>query len=159
MDNNLKITIQKIRLLSEQNAEFKLEMQKLFGNTVSVSSSNSNEERITNIEKYLGLDYFVDNMPSLIDYSFIKEPDVRAQLISDNREMLRFRYGTRFHTVKFDEFCRYAQLQAEMLINCYYYKIDENIEKIIEHIKKFNSTGNVGNKTKCLGRFLFNKLK
>ena len=131
MDDNLKITIQKIRLLSEQNADFKSEMQKLFGNTVATTSVTSNEERITNIEKYLGLDYYVDTMPSLIDYSFIKEPDVRVQLISDNREMLRFRYGTRFHSIKFDEFCRYAQLQAEMLINYYYYKTDENIDKII----------------------------
>lgn len=156
MDDNLKLTILKIRLLSEQNADFKSEMQKLFGNTVSASSNNSSEERITNIEKYLGLDYYVDTMPSLIDYSYIKEPDVRAQLISDNREMLRFRYGTRFHSIKFDEFCRYAQLQAEMLINYYYYKVDENIDKIIEHIKKYNPTGNTGNNTKFLGDIAFN---
>lgn len=156
MDNNLKITIQKIRLLSEQNAEFKLEMQKLFGNEVSASSSKSNEERITNIEKYLGLDYYVDTMPSLIDYSYIKEPDVRAQLISDNREMLRFRYGTRFHSIKFDEFCRYAQLQAEMLINYFYYKVDDNIEASKEHIKKQNEKGYIGETVKNLGDITFN---
>lgn len=155
MDENLKLTIQKIRMLSEQNEEFRTEMQKLFGNTVSATSFNLNDERLTHIEKYLGLDYYVDSMPSLIDYSYINDPEVRAQLISDNREMLRFRYGTRFHSIKFDEYCRYAQLQAEMLINYYYYKVDGDMLKIIEHIKEYNPSANIKNSVKSLGEIPF----
>ena len=138
MDEKIKATIEKIKLLSKQNEEFNQEMQKLFGKTVSASEYNNNDERIAHIERYLGLDYYVDSVGSIIDYSFIKETDVRTQLISDNREMLRFRYGTRFHEIIFEEFCRYAQLQAEMLINYFYYHKEPIIKDAIGHIKKYN---------------------
>lgn len=99
MDKKLDSTINKIKLLAEQNPEFKNAMQKLFGNAVSASVRSSSDERISKIEKYLGLDFYADSMSSVIDYSYIPEVDIRAQLISDNREMLRFRYGTRFHEI------------------------------------------------------------
>ena len=84
------------------------------------------------------MDYYVDSMESIIDYSYIIEPEVRDKLISDNREMMRFRYGTRSHRVDFEEFCRYAQLQAEMLLNYFYSMKDVTIQNIILHIKKFS---------------------
>ena len=139
MDEKLKSTINKIKQLAEQNPEFKQVMQKLFGDTVSAGSFSNYGKRIAHIEEYLGLDYYTDSMPSVIDYSYIKESDVRAQLESDNREMLRFRYGTRFHEIVFEEFCRYAQLQAEMLINYFYYSKEPTVEKAIDHIKKYNN--------------------
>lgn len=139
MDEKLKSTINKIKQLAEQNPEFKQVMQKLFGDTVSAGSFSNYGKRIAHIEEYLGLDYYTDSMPSVINYSYIKESDVRAQLESDNREMLRFRYGTRFHEIVFEEFCRYAQLQAEMLINYFYYSKEPTVEKAIEHIKKYNN--------------------
>lgn len=40
--------------------------------------------------------------------------------------MLRFRYGTREHSVNFGEFARYANLQMEMLVNYYYTRVYEN---------------------------------
>lgn len=157
MDDKLKATLHKIRLLAEQNLEFSQEMQKLFGKTASASvhSDSRHEERIEHIEKYLGLDYYIDSMQAVLDYSFVQEVDVRAQLISDNREMLRFRYGTRFHKIDFEEFCRYAQLQAEMLINYFYFHKDANIKEIIAHIKKHNPSAKIDEKIQTLAAISF----
>ena len=143
MDEKIIATVNKIKLLAKQNPEFNQAMQELFGNTVSASSYSNCDEKITCIEKYLGLDYNTDSVSSVIDYSYIEDPDVKAQLISDNREMLRFRYGTRFHEILFEEFCRYAQLQAEMLINYFYYKKDLTITEAIKHIKKYNNKAKI----------------
>ena len=70
------------------------------------------------IESYLSLDFKIDS-ELLEDYSFITDEGVRRQLLSDYREMLRYQFGTRSHKVDFLEFCRYAHLQTEMLINYY----------------------------------------
>ena len=138
MDENLKSTIDKIVQLSKQNQEFETELRKRLKITSSAKSVYD-VERIANIEKYLGLDFYVDTKTSNVDYSFIKLPDVKAQLISDNREMMRFRYGTRYHKINFAEFCRYAHFQIEMLLN-YYYNIanKSDLNSIKEQIKKYN---------------------
>lgn len=70
------------------------------------------------IESYLSLDFKIDS-ELLEDYSFITDEGVRRQLLTDYREMLRYQFGTRSHKVDFLEFCRYAHLQTEMLINYY----------------------------------------
>ena len=156
MDEKIKATIEKIKLLSKQNEEFNQEMRKLFGKTIPASEYSNNDERIAHIEKYLGLDYYVDNMGAVIDYSFIQESDVRAQLISDNREMLRFRYGTRFHAIVFEEFCRYAQLQAEMLVNYFYYHKEPTIKDAISHIKRYNPNAKTDDNVLNLSAIAFN---
>ena len=156
MDDKLINTINKIRLLANNNPEFCQEMQKLFGNAASANVNDNHEARIANIEKYLGLDYYIDSMKSIIDYSFIQEPDVRAKLISDNREMLRYRYGTRFHIIDFSEFCRYAQLQAEMLLNYYYYNRNATLQEQINHIKTYNPKGLFGDNPSSLAAIPFN---
>lgn len=157
MDDKIKAIIIKIVQLSKQNPEFDSELRKVFNiNFVSNDTLSSPEKRIENIENYLGLDYYVDNQPSLIDFSFIQELDVRHQLISDNREMMRFRYGTRYHSICFDEFCRYAHLQAEMLLNYYYDKTNDNINSIIEHIKKYNPKATNLDSVKSLGSIQYN---
>lgn len=141
MEEKMLSTIKKIKLLAEQDSEFRQEMQKLFGSTVSASVvDNNDDERISHIEKYLGLDYYVDSVESIIDYSFVKEQEVKNKLISDNREMLRFRFGTRSHMIDFEEFCRYAQLQAEMLLNYFYCQKGVSLSEITKHIKNFNPT-------------------
>ena len=84
---------------------------------------NAEDTRIDKIEKYLGLDYKLDGINpketnySEIDYSFIPRENIQNQLISDFREMLRYRYGTRSHKADFYEFCRYAHFQLEALLN------------------------------------------
>ncbi len=155
MDEKLKNTINKIVRLTKQNPEFDTELRKALGIGTSATGVLSSDKRIEHIEKYLGLDYYVDNQKSIIDYSFIQEPEVRAQLISDNREMMRFRYGTRYHAICFDEFCRYAHLQAEMLLNYFYDFKNDNINSIIAHIKKYNPTANLDN-VKSLGNVSYN---
>ncbi|MBQ8709430.1 MAG: hypothetical protein IJ550_02450 [Bacteroidaceae bacterium] len=82
-----------------------------------VSTDNS---KLIEIEKYLGLDYLLDSASSNIDYSFVADDYIREQLISDFREMLRYRYGVRSHKIDFSEFCRYAMLQVEQLINYFF---------------------------------------
>lgn len=151
MDEKLKSTIDKIVQLSKQNPEFDAELRKRL-NITSSAKSVYDEDRIVRIEKYLGLDFYVDTKTSNVDYSFIKLPDVKAQLISDNREMMRFRYGTRYHEIDFAEFCRYAHFQIEMLLN-YYYDIanKSDLSSIIEQIKYYNPKAEGVEKAKLLG--------
>lgn len=151
MDEKLKSTLDKIVRLTQQNAEFNSELRKVLQLEPSASIIyTNNDARLKHIESYLGLDYYVDGQPSLIDYSFVPETDIRAQLISDNREMMRYRYGTRFHVISFDEFCRYAHLQAEMLLNYFYDKKDSNLEDIKKHILQYNSPAKIS-EAKSLG--------
>ncbi len=155
MDEKLKTTIELITKLSKQNPEFDAELRKALGIGSSESGIKS-DDRINHIEKYLGLDYYVDSQPSVIDYSFIEVPEVKAQLISDNREMMRFRYGTRYHAICFDEFCRYAHLQAEMLLNYYFDQMYDRLNSIVEHIKKINPTAYIADNVKSLGAISYN---
>lgn len=156
MDDKLKATIEKIVLLARQNPEFNQELRKALSVEALLSHMSTSDKRIEHIEKYLGLDYYVDNQKSLIDYSFIQNLEVREQLISDNREMMRFRFGTRYHAICFDEFCRYAHLQAEMLLNYFYNKGgNNNIQDVINHIKKYNTSSNFSDSIKSLGNIPF----
>ena len=156
MDEKLKTTIKLIAQLSKENPEFYTEICKALGIASTPNTISPSDKRIEQIEKYLGLDYYVDSQQSIIDYSFIMEPEVRAQLISDNREMMRFRYGTRYHSICFDEFCRYAHLQAEMLLNYFFDQVNSNIKAIIDHIKKYNPTALFKDKVKSLGDISYN---
>ena len=123
MDEKLQTVLNKVVLLCSQNPEFDSILRKRLGiNATRTIPIAENNDKINRIEKYLGLDYSVDAQNSVIDYSYIKDEKVKNQLISDNREMMRFRYGTRYHEIDFDEFCRFAHLQAEMLLNYYYYQ-------------------------------------
>jgi len=154
MDEKLTAVIDKVMQLARQNAEFDAMLRKKLGTTASAQFVSDN--RIKNIERYLGLDYYLDNIESIIDYSFVTLPDVRAQLISDNREMLRFRYGTRYHKIDFFEFCRYAHLQAEMLLNYYYdVKFRSDLEAIKAYVSEHNSYPVAAN-VKSLGAISYN---
>ncbi|MBQ7855266.1 MAG: hypothetical protein IJ352_09660 [Muribaculaceae bacterium] len=134
MDDKLKATLEKVVLLAKNNNEFDSDLRKALNMSTSIS-----DQQINHIQKYLGLDYFTDTKDSIIDYSYITIPEIKDILISDNREMMRHRYGTRYHKTDFHEFCRYAHLQVEMLIN-YYFDIVNNSDfnKIVNHIKEFN---------------------
>lgn len=99
-----------------------------------LSESSPKIESIEKIEKYLGLDYSLDGITPKIDYSFVAEADIRNQLEADYREMLRYRYGLRTHKIDFMEFCRYVQLQAEMLLNYYYDHNFNNDKDVIDHL-------------------------
>jgi hypothetical protein len=87
--------------------------------------------KINMIEKYLSIDGF-----QVIDYSFIENERVRNQLICDNIEMSRHRLGKRTGKVDFEEFCRFATLQIEEMLN-YFYAIKFNND--FQEIKAFIS--------------------
>ena len=95
------------------------------------------KEKIEKIEKYLSLDYDLDSSSPIIDYSFISNELLRNKMISDGREMLRYRYGTRNHKIDFQEFCRYALLQAERLLNLYF-STKGDYQQVKEFILQFN---------------------
>ena len=157
MDEKLFSTLDKIQRLCSQNAEFDKELRKRLGMASSANVLSLDDKRIRKIEKYLGLDYSVDTLKSSIDYSFIEMDDVRNQLISDNREMMQFRYGTRYHEIDFDEFCRYALLQAEMLLNYYYDVVNHSdLGAIISHIKTYNTSAKIPDDVKTLSSISFN---
>lgn len=157
MDEKLISTLDKILRLCNQNAEFDKELRKRLGLASSANALSLDDEPIRKIEKYLGLDYSVDSLKSTIDYSFIQMDDVRNQLISDYREMMRFRYGTRYHEIDFDEFCRYALLQAEMLLNYYYDVVNHSdLGAIISHIKTYNTSAKISDDVKTLSSISFN---
>lgn len=140
MDEKLKSLLERVVKLSTQNKEFGEALRRELGVSAIVVPDKIENDDISNIEKYLGLDFYIDSKNSTVDYSFIDEEDVRDQLVSDNREMMRYRYGTRSHKIDFPEFCRYAHMQAEMLIN-YFYDVDDghDFNAIVEHIREYNS--------------------
>ena len=140
MEQQHRDAIKKIVQLTKQDKEFGIELRKALEITPSANNCSNESKDLEHIETYLGLDYYVDSQQPNIDYSFIQYIGVRNQLISDNREMMRYRYGTRSHAISFDEYCRYAHLQIEMLLNYYYtVKNDGNLQRIKEHIKQFNA--------------------
>lgn len=123
------------------NEWFVEKLKTKFGSSVSEEILNKNKLLLDQIEKYLGLDFKLDSIDSIIDYSYISDAYVKDQLVSDNREMLRYRYGTRSHRIDFEEFCRYIILQAEMLMNYYYKNGFDNIEDAKDDI--LNNSGDI----------------
>ena len=101
----MKSTLDKVIRLARQNSEFDAELRKALMITAPSNQAKVDDSSLKHIEKYLGLDYYVDSQNSSVDYCFVDMADVRAQLISDNREMMRFRYGTRYHEIDLHEFC------------------------------------------------------
>lgn len=95
---------------------------------------NGYGSKLDNIEKYLKLDGY-----KIIDYSHITNENVRSQLFRDNIEMSKYRLGKINDEINFDEFCRYAYLQVEELINYFYNKkYDGNLTEISAFIKMHN---------------------
>lgn len=122
------------RLIEEPgNEEFVHGLQELLSAHINQPADDS---KLADIEKYLGLDYKLDSAIPDIDYSFIKIDYARDQLISDYREMLRYRFGVRSHKIDFSEFCRYAMMQVEQLLNYYYLTKFSTIEEIKDYINK-----------------------
>lgn len=141
MDKKLKSILDRVLKLSKQNVEFDHALRKALEESSPAIPIKSENKDISNIEKYLGLDYYVDSKDSIINYSFIKEKEIRDQLESDNREMMRYRYGTRSHKIDFPEFCRYAHMQTEMLLNFYYETVNnKDLGKVKTHILRYNET-------------------
>ena len=133
----IKSAVEKIRKLWNEYPDFQKALRDAIG--ISADGNGSTSANLSKVEHYLGLDYAIDSQESLINYSFVKDDRIRNTLEADNREMMRFRYGTRGHKVDFDSYCCYAHFQAEMLLNYFYYTVnDGDLESIKEHITNNN---------------------
>lgn len=135
---NLIKLLELIKEISNQpeNDWFKSNLIKLFIKSNELQNHYSQgalEAKINLIHKYLLID-----VKDLIDYSFFDEP-AREQLFRDNLEMMRYEKGTPNHKIDFGEFCRYAHLQAEELINYFLNKIsDSKIERVESFIEQYS---------------------
>lgn len=126
MEEKLTQVLHKVELLCEKYPEFATSLREKLqvgASVVAPVSASMPDERISKIEEYLALDRKLDDISPAgtkykeVTYSFIKDVAVRDMLVSDFREMMRYRYGTRSHKVDFMEFCKYAHFQLEGLVN------------------------------------------
>lgn len=135
MSNNKKESLEKLLLFisdickDDENAWFR---ERLKDNLSKSKTYNSNSEQFDKIEKYLQLDGF-----KVIDYTDVKNDRVRNQLFRDSIEMSKYRLGKFNDKVNFDEFCRYACLQSEELLNYFFCdKFNNNISDANNFITK-----------------------
>ncbi len=114
------------------NEWFKESLQNKFSsnNISSKKDAESLEAKINLIKDYLSID-----LNRVIDYSHFDEP-VKESLFRDCIEMGRYQKGTPNHKIDFGEFCRYAHLQCEEMINYYFNKISGQSIDLIDHFIK-----------------------
>lgn len=98
--------------------------------TFLFGDSENLEKKVNLIRSYLAID-----LQNLIDYSQLEEPS-REQLFRDCIEMCRFEKGTPNHKKNFGEFCRYAHLQAEEMINYIFIKVSGNDVDLVDNYLK-----------------------
>jgi hypothetical protein len=125
-------------LKAEGNEWFKTEVKKIVR-----ESDGTTEKAQDNLHSYsdMGDSYIISVNPKvlLIDYDNIPDEKVREKLKSDCFEMARHRLGRTNHKPDFEEYCRYAHLQAEELINYYLMKKhSSNLQEIVKFIKAYN---------------------
>lgn len=134
MDDKIKSTIDKIKLLAQQNKEFAKEMQRLFGSSdaptdLPILTSVSND--VSAIRSALEI-----RATESLKYSFVKVQRLRDQLIIDNLRMenaalnLQEKESDRFYI-----FCVNAFYQLENIINYYYHISYPNIEDLLTSIE------------------------
>lgn len=90
------------------------------------ASSCAIEAKINLIREYLAID-----INQVIDYTYFEEP-CRESLFRDCIEMGRYAKGTPGHKIDFGEFCRYAHLQAEEMINYFFNKVSKNNVQLVD---------------------------
>ena len=134
MDDKIKSTIEKIKLLAQQNQEFAKEMQRLFGSSdaptdLPILTSVSSD--VSAIRSALEI-----RATESLKYSFVKVQRLRDQLIIDNLRMenaalnLQEKESDRFYI-----FCVNAFYQLENIINYYYHISYPNIEDLLISIE------------------------
>lgn len=138
MDDRIKATIDKIKLLAKQNQEFAKEMQAIFGKyeaapDIPILTSVSSD--VSAIRSALEI-----RATESLKYSFVKVPRLRDQLIIDNLRMenaalnLQEKESDRFYI-----FCVNAFYQLENIINYYYHVKFPNINDLLNEIEKATS--------------------
>lgn len=137
MSKYKKESLEKLLLLIDEICKeedclwFKNKLAFKFTNNIITNESDFNH-KLNSIEKYLKIDGL-----EIIDYSEIKNEIVRTQLFRDCIEMSKYRLGKINDTINFDEYCRYAHLQAEELINYFFNeKFSGNLDCVQDFIEK-----------------------
>lgn len=134
MDEKIKSTVHKIKLLAEQNPEFYQEMQKLFGKTASASDVNMNLNIFSDIAAIRSALEIRAN--ASITYNFVQNPRLRDQLIIDNLRMenaalnLQNPEADRFYV-----FCVNAFYQVENILNYFYHTVFPEVESLLKEIE------------------------
>lgn len=134
MDEKIKSTVHKIKLLAEQNPEFYQEMQKLFGKTASASDVNMNLNIFSDIAAIRSALEIRAN--ASITYSFVQNPRLRDQLIIDNLRMenaalnLQDPEADRFYV-----FCVNTFYQVENVLNYFYHTVFPEVESLLKEIE------------------------
>lgn len=134
MDEKIKSTVHKIKLLAEQNPEFYQEMQKLFGKTASASDVNINSNIFSDIAAIRSALEIRAN--ASITYNFVQNPRLRDQLIIDNLRMenaalnLQDPEADRFYV-----FCVNAFYQVENILNYFYHTVFPEVESLLKEIE------------------------
>lgn len=134
MDEKIKSTVHKIKLLAEQNPEFYQEMQKLSGKTASASDVNMNSNIFSDIAAIRSALEIRAN--ASITYNFVQNPRLRDQLIIDNLRMenaalnLRDPEADRFYV-----FCVNAFYQVENILNYFYHTVFPEVESLLKEIE------------------------
>lgn len=129
-----KESLEKLLLLideissQEENLWFRAKIENKFTNTNNLNSPDI-VNKLNAIQKYLMIDGV-----EVIDYSEIKNKNVKNQLFRDCLEMSKYRLGKINNTINFDEYCRYAHMQAEEMINYFY---NEKFYGNTEYVKEF----------------------
>ena len=147
MEEKLTQVLHKVELLCEKYPEFATALReklKVESPIVTPVSAVVSDDRISKIEEYLALDWKLDDISPAgtkyedVTYSFIKDVAVRDMLVSDFREMMRYRYGTRSHKADFMEFCKYAHFQLEGLVNYFMeaWSLDDDDKPNVEIAKQ-----------------------
>ena len=139
MDEKIKSTVDKIKLLAKQNPEFAKEMQILFGKSEPSSDLpilTSVSSDVSAIRSALEI-----RATESLKYSFVKVPRLRDQLVIDNLRMenaslnLQEKESDRFYI-----FCVNAFYQIENIINYYYHFMYPNINDLLNEIEKATSS-------------------
>jgi hypothetical protein len=118
------------------------EIQELWNNLFVYASQHINKEgklgllssidlNVQDLKHYLGID-----VPMVIDYSFITNEKVRNQLEVDCLEMSKYRFGKGDKQIDFDEYCRFAIMQIELISNYFL-----NNFEVKSFMKKYNPDG------------------
>jgi hypothetical protein len=135
MDEKLITTIYKIKLLAEKNTEFRQEMQKLFGKTVSASVVNLSttiQNDIAAIRSALEI-----RANASITYSFVNNQRLRDQLIIDNLRMENAALNLKDpEEDRFYIFCVNAFYQVENILNYFYHMKFNNINSLLTEIEE-----------------------
>ena len=135
MDEKIKSTVDKIKLLAKQNQEFAKEMQILFGKSETPSDLpilTSVSTDVSAIRSALEI-----RATESLKYNFVKVQRLRDQLIIDNLRMenaalnLQEKESDRFYI-----FCVNAFYQLENIINYYYHVMFPNINDLLNEIEK-----------------------